>query len=222
MAYRYAIFDLDGTLLDTLSDLRNSMNHVLSTHGFPERSIDEIRRFVGNGIRKLCERAVPLQYKDDDALIDKIFAEMGEYYNKHCKEETAPYPGMIEAVKTLKENGYACAIVSNKLDSTVKELHEFYFDGIFDAAIGETPDRKRKPEPDMVYAAMKEIGADKEHSVYIGDSDVDFMTAKNSGLPCISVLWGFRDREFLEEHGAYCFAKDSKELTDILLGMFTR
>jgi len=215
--YRYAIFDCDGTILNTLDDLRDSMNHVLEAHGFPTHSLDDIRKFVGNGIRKLCERAVPASESSNDKLIDEIFAEMTAYYNAHCKIKTAPYPGMVEAVKRLNENGFACAIVSNKIDPAVKELSAAYFPGVFAASLGDKEGLRKKPCPDMVIEAMKEIGASKENSIYIGDSDVDINTAKNSGIPCISVLWGFRDKEFLIEHGATKFAADADEMVEELL-----
>ncbi len=221
MNKRFAIFDLDGTLLNTLDDLCDSINHILKVHGFPQHSIDDVRRFVGNGIRKLCERAVPAEYASDEKFIDELYAEMSDWYNEHCKIKTAPYPGVIEAVKKLNENGYSCAIVSNKIDSAVKELADFYFKGLFVTAIGEKPSIKHKPAPDMVFEAMKEMGADKEKSVYIGDSEVDHATAVNSGLPCVSVLWGFRDRDFLIENGADTFAKDTEGMTGILLDMFS-
>lgn len=217
MKKRFAIFDLDGTLLDTLADLRDSMNHVLKENGFPERTTDEIRRFVGNGIRKLVERAVPKEFSMDTLLIDKLYKEMGSYYKDHCMIKTGLYSGTVEMLKTVKENGYLCAIVSNKIDTAVKELDEKYFGEMMETAIGERPGIKPKPASDMLFAAMEEIGAKKDNSIYIGDSEVDIETVKNAGLSCISVLWGFRDKEFLAENGGEVFVKNMEELTEFLL-----
>ncbi len=204
------IFDLDGTLLNTLEDLTDATNAALRKHGKPERSIAEVRRFVGNGVRLLIERAVPVG--TSDAETDEIFADFKEHYALHCNDKTKPYDGVLEVMKQLKEAGYRTAIVSNKIDSAVKELSEIYFKGLADVAIGERPGVARKPAADMVEIALKELGAQKAESVYVGDSEVDYATAVNSGLPCISVLWGFRDRDFLEEKGAHCFVEDAQSL----------
>ena len=217
MNKRYAIFDLDGTLLNTLDDLMNSMNYILRENNFPERSRDEVRRFVGNGLRKLVERAIPEKEKKDNILIDKLYADLSKYYKEHADIKTAPYPGTLEMLDNLIGNGFEVAIVSNKIDPAVKELSTKYFGDRIKSAIGEKAGIKHKPEPDMVLMAMEELGAIKENSVYIGDSEVDIQTAINVGIPCISVLWGFRDKEFLEESGGVIFVNSMKNLTEKLI-----
>lgn len=217
MNKRYAIFDLDGTLLNTLDDLMDSMNYILRENNFPERSRDEIRRFVGNGLRKLVERAIPEKEKKDNILIDKLYADLSKYYKEHADIKTAPYPETLEMLDELIANDFEVAIVSNKIDTAVKELSAKYFGDRIKSAIGESPDIKHKPEPDMVFMAMEELGATKENSVYIGDSEVDIQTAVNVGIPCISVLWGFRDKEFLEESGGAVFVNSMKNLTEKLI-----
>lgn len=216
MAKLYAIFDLDGTLLNTLDDLMDSMNYILRQNNFPERTKDEIRQFVGNGIRKLVERAVPKEYKRNSAFIDKLYNDYSIYYKAHSDIKTAPYKGTLEMLDELIENDIDIAIVSNKIDPAVKELSKKYFEGRIKSAIGEKPDIRHKPEPDMVLMAMKELGASKENSVYIGDSEVDIQTAANVGIPCISVLWGFRDKEILESSGGSIFVSSMKKLTEKL------
>ncbi len=208
------VFDMDGTILNTLDDLADAVNVALKAYQMPERTIEEVRRFVGNGIRLLMERAVP--DGADNPRFEEVFAKFKEYYGVHCNDKTRAYDGILPLFCELKEAGYAMAIVSNKIDSAVKELSEIYFDGIITVAIGETEGVAKKPAPDMVEKALKELGKTKETAVYVGDSDVDLMTAKNSGLPCISVLWGFRDEVFLKEHGAVCFAKKPADIKNIV------
>ena len=214
---RYAIFDLDGTLLDTLDDLTDSMNYMLGKHNFPLRTRDEVRNFVGNGVRKLVERAIPTEYKADDEFIDKFYNDFSLYYNSHSDVKTSPYPGTLDMLDKLLENGFDIAIVSNKIDSAVKSLSAKFFGGRIRSAIGEKPSIRHKPEPDMVFMAMEEMGADKENSIYIGDSEVDIQTAKNAGIPCISVLWGFKDRNFLEDSGATTIVESMEELGERLV-----
>ena len=214
---RYAIFDLDGTLLDTLDDLTDSMNYILGKHNFPLRTRDEVRNFVGNGVRKLVERAVPPEYKADEEFIDKFYNDFSLYYNSHSDIKTSPYPGTLDMLDKLLENGFDIAIVSNKIDSAVKSLSAKFFGERIKSAIGEKPSVRHKPEPDMVFMAMEEMGADKENSIYIGDSEVDIQTAKNSGIPCISVLWGFKDRKFLEDSGAMAIVESMEELGERLV-----
>ena len=179
------LFDLDGTLLNTLEDLKDATNYALSSLGYPERSLEEVRRFVGNGAANLIAQAVPAGR--DPAPVLKAFQA---YYPTHCRIKTAPYPGVLEALAELGEK-YPIAIVSNKPDAAVKPLCAHYFPGIF--ALGETAGCPRKPDPAMVRKAMEAIGV--TDCVYVGDSEVDVLTAKNAGVPCLSVLWGFRDRE---------------------------
>ena len=217
MTNRYAIFDLDGTLLDTLDDLTDSMNYLLGKHNFPLRTRDEVRNFVGNGVRKLVERAVPNDYKEDDEFIDKFYNDFSLYYNSHSDIKTSPYPGTLDMLDKLLENGFDIAIVSNKIDSAVKDLSMKFFGERIKAAIGEKPSIRHKPEPDMVFMAMEEMDADKGNSIYIGDSEVDIQTAKNSGIPCISVLWGFKDRKFLEMSGASILVDSMESLGEKLI-----
>ena len=214
---RYAIFDLDGTLLDTLDDLTDSMNYILGKHNFTLRTRDEVRNFVGNGVRKLVERAVPPEYKADDEFIDKFYNDFSLYYNSHSDVKTSPYPGTLDMLDKLLENGFDIAIVSNKIDLAVKSLSSKFFGKRIRSAIGEKPSIRHKPEPDMVFMAMEEMGANKMDSIYIGDSEVDIETARNAGIPCVSVLWGFKDRKFLEESGATMFVHSMEELTKNLI-----
>ncbi len=208
------VFDLDGTLLDTLQDLTNAVNAALEHMGMPFRSIEEVRTFVGNGVKKLMERAIP------DGLANPQFEEtyafFREYYAAHCKENTCPYDGVIELLETLRLQGKKIAIVSNKMDPAVKILNQDYFAGLTDAAIGESEQIPKKPAPDMVQKALEELGVSQEQAVYVGDSEVDVQTAANSNIPCISVTWGFRDPKFLLEHGAEHLIDRPAELLDII------
>lgn len=198
------LFDLDGTLLDTLDDLADGTNHVLAQFGYPERTIEEVRRFVGNGARRLIQQAVP-QGADAEAVL----AAFQTYYSAHCQIKTRPYDGIPEALAAL-EKAYPIAIVSNKPDCAVKPLCAQYFPGIY--AQGETDGCPRKPAPDMVYRAMEAIGA--ETCIYVGDSEVDVLTAQNAGVPCVSVLWGFRDRQEIEAAGGSHFCEKPEDLPE--------
>lgn len=204
------IFDLDGTLLDTLQDLADATNYALRKQGMPERTIEEVRQFVGNGVRLLMIRAIP--GGEENPLFEETFAFFKSYYGEHCNDHTRPYEGIMELLATLREKGYAVAIVSNKIDFAVKELSKLYFQGIVPVAIGEKEGIRRKPAPDTVFEALKELGRTKEEAVYVGDSDVDIETAQNAGMPCISVLWGFRDKAFLKAHGASHYAEKAEEI----------
>ena len=207
------IFDLDGTLLDTLEDLKNAVNYALRVCSMPERTLSEIRQFVGNGVRNLMIRVVP--QGEDHPEFEHAFAVFKEYYGEHCNDATKAYDGIPELLQELKNMGYVLAIVSNKIDSAVQDLNRRYFPQV-DVAIGDRDDLRRKPEPDSVFLALRELGRAKEEAIYVGDSDVDLLTAQNAGLPCISVLWGFRDREFLEERGATTFVEKPMEIAGIL------
>lgn len=198
--YKTYIFDLDGTLLSTLADLAASTNYALRTHHMPERSLDEVRRFVGNGVKKLMERAIPDGL--NNPLFEDTFATFRQHYMQHNLDTTQPYPGIMQLLEQLKAEGKNIAVVSNKFYAATRELCRHFFGDLVPVAIGEREDIRKKPAPDTVIEALRELGVDKEGAVYIGDSDVDIMTAKNSGMPCVSVLWGFRDKEFLLEHGA--------------------
>lgn len=206
------IFDLDGTLLDTLGDLAASVNYALRTHGMPEHSVDDVRRFVGNGVRKLMERAVP--DGADNPRFDAAFATFRQHYMAHSLDTTRPYEGIPEALEALKARGCHLAVVSNKMMAATQELCRHFFPDTIEVAIGEDEAAgiRRKPAPDTVFAALKALGVGKENAVYVGDSDVDIQTACNAGLPCISVLWGFRDRDFLISHGAQTFITHPAEL----------
>jgi phosphoglycolate phosphatase len=212
--YNTYIFDLDGTLLDTLTDLAASCNYALRTHGMPEHSIDDVRRFVGNGVRKLMERAIPNGEANPD--FEATFATFREYYMHHSLDTTKPYPGIMDTLAELKARGCRLAVVSNKMMAATVELCKHFFPDIIEVAIGENEAEgiRKKPAPDTVYAALKQLGVSGDNAVYVGDSDVDLTTAQNSGLPCISVLWGFRDRDFLLDHGATTLITSPKELLD--------
>ncbi len=208
------IFDMDGTVLDTLQDLADAVNAALKAFAMPERTIDEVRSFVGNGVRRLLELSVPDGFANP--RFEEVFAKFREYYGVHCNDKTKAYDGILPLLRELEKEGYGLAIVSNKLDSAVKELNEIYFEGIVKVAIGEVEGIAKKPAPDMVEKALRELGKTKETAVYVGDSDVDLMTARNVGLPCISVLWGFREEGFLKEQGARYFAKAPAEIPKLI------
>lgn len=196
------IFDLDGTLLNTLDDLADSTNYALSRFGYPTRTIDEVRQFVGNGVAKLIERAIPEGKNNPN--FEKCLAIFKENYAQNMYNKTAPYNGIIEMLSNLKSKGIKIAVVSNKFDLAVKELCKKYFEGFIDFAAGENEAQgiNKKPAPDTVISVLNEFNFAPEDAVYVGDSDVDIMTAKNSKMPCISVTWGFRDEKFLLENGA--------------------
>ena len=213
---KLALFDLDGTVLDTLQDLADSMNAVLRVYGMPVHTIEEIRWFVGNGIPKLVTRAVP--EGTDEATRDQVLAAFHTYYKAHCADRTAPYAGVNEMLAALRAAGVQTALVSNKADFAVQALREQFFPDVFDAAMGDHEGMRRKPAPDMVDAVLAQLGVSREEAVYIGDSDVDIETAKNAGMPCISVTWGFRPADFLTAHGAATLVDTPAQLLDILLG----
>lgn len=210
--YKTFIFDLDGTLLDTIGDLAASVNYALRTNGMPEHSTDDVRRFVGNGVRLLMERAVP----DGAAnpLFDDAFADFRQHYMVHSLDTTRPYDGIPETLAELKSRGCRLAVVSNKFMSATQELIRHFFPDTIEVAIGEHEAEgiRKKPAPDTVREALRQLGVTTKNAVYVGDSDVDIETAYNSGLPCISVLWGFRDRDFLLSHGATTLISCPEEL----------
>ena len=212
--YNTVVFDLDGTLLNTLEDLADSTNYALEKNGFPKRTIKEVRRFVGNGIRKLIERAVP--DNADNEAIDKTFADFKAHYEIHCNDKTAPYDGIMELINTLHKSGYKIGIASNKARFAVVKLNEIYFDGLMDDVAGADENTPTKPSPDMVEDLLNRLGATKENTLYVGDSQVDVATARNTGLNMVAVLWGFRDRKELEEAGARHFIEKPEELLDYL------
>ena len=210
MNYELIIFDMDGTILDTLEDLKNSMNHTLRLHNMPERTIDEIRSFVGNGILKLIERAAVEGTSNEK--IKAIHKDYMAHYEIHCADFTKPYDGVIDLIRKLRERGYKTAVVSNKAHDAVLDLCAQYFPGLFDFALGERPEIAKKPAPDMVNLVLHELQVSREKAVYIGDSDVDVATARNSNLDMIAVDWGFRTREFLIEQGAKTIVSNPEEV----------
>lgn len=212
MKYQAIIWDLDGTLLDTLQDLTASVNAALQAHGCPARTLEEVRSFVGNGVRNLMLRAVPEGREDVD--FEALFRDFRAHYAAHYNDATAPYPGVMEVLHTLHEQGVALAVVSNKLDSAVKALCTRHFGSLIPVAIGEQEGVPRKPAPDSVYRAMELLGT--ADALYIGDSEVDIATAKNAGLPCICVSWGFRPEEALRAAGAERIAPDADTLMALL------
>ena len=208
------IFDLDGTVLDTLADLAAALNYALTKNGLPRRALPEVRSFVGNGIRKLIERGVPSG--TDKNTTDAVYADFSAYYTEHCADATAPYPGVRDVLSALREKGLRTAVVSNKIDSAVQTLVRRYFPGDFDFAVGERADVRRKPAPDAVFAALEALGVKKEDALFVGDSEVDLETAANAGLNCISVTWGFKDRDFLLAHGARTLIDRPEALLQLL------
>lgn len=208
--YSTYIFDLDGTLLDTLGDLAASVNYALQRHGMPRHSVDDIRRFVGNGVRNLVIQSVP--DGEADPMFESVLAMFRDHYGRNNAVLTQPYPGITDMLVRLKAGGKNIAVVSNKFDTAVKSLCSHYFGQLVDVAIGEHEGVRRKPAPDTVNEALTLMKADRSTAVYVGDSDVDIVTATNSSLPCISVLWGFRDRDFLLAHGATTFAYTAEDI----------
>ncbi len=216
MNYRLAIFDLDGTILNTLHDLAASTNAALTALGYPTRSVDEVRRFVGNGIRLLIERAVPAG--TPTAQTDEVYRCFMAHYAQHCADTTRPYDGIPELLRALRAAGCRTAVVSNKADSAVQPLCRRYFDGLFDAAVGERPGVRKKPAPDSVNEILRQLAIPRTQAVYIGDSDVDIHTAQNAQMDCISVDWGFRSRAFLVENGASRIVSTPQALQALILG----
>ena len=216
MLYHTAIFDLDGTLLDTLQDLADSTNYALSLHHLPPRTVEEVRQFVGNGVGLLIHRAVPEGTAEE--LEGQVLRDFRAHYLLNMENRTAPYPGVLDLLDALRAAGVRTAVVSNKFDGAVKGLCQNYFGQRVEAAIGESQGVARKPAPDTVFRALAELGQAPEGAVYVGDSDVDILTAKNAGLPCIAVSWGFRSRAILEANGARIIADTMQELEQLLLG----
>lgn len=214
MKFNTVIFDLDGTLLNTLDDLRDSLNEVLASKGYALRTLEEVRRFVGNGVRNLVRRSLPAECTDDEVTL--IMEEFKENYKHNMQNKTRPYNGIMELLLDLNRFNYKIAIVSNKYDAAVKELSRTYFGNLIPVAIGETSEIKRKPAPDSIYTAVKELGSDLRFTVLVGDSETDVRTAKNAGIPCIGVTWGFRCREVLRREGADYLIDTPKELLTLM------
>ncbi len=212
MNYHTYIFDLDGTLLDTLDDLAASVNYALRQFGLPEHTVEAVRMMVGNGVRLLMERAIPGGAAHPQ--FEAVFAAFRQHYMQHSLDATRPYDGIIPMLEALKRRGCRTAVVSNKFDAATKDLCHHFFADLIEVAIGEHEAQgiRKKPAPDTVNEALRQLGVDRSEAVYVGDSDVDVATAKNSGIPCISVLWGFRDEDFLSAHGATTFIRRPAEL----------
>ena len=212
---RAVIFDMDGTIMNTLEDLKDSTNYVLRSHGYENKTLDQIREYVGNGIRKLIARAVPKG--TDEATIDICFAEMKEYYAEHSLIKTAPYEGIKKTIIKLKEAGIKIAIVTNKVQPTAEFITAKFFGDDVELVVGDNGDKKLKPEADGILYALKILGCTKEEAIYIGDSEVDVATAQNAGIDFIGVLWGFRSKKILETNGATVFAENCFELEKKLI-----
>ena len=208
------ILDLDGTLLDTLEDLTDGVNHVMDKYGWLERSIDEVRSFVGNGIGRLMELSIP--DGRDNPRFEEAFDDFREYYTSHCRLKTRPYEGIPELLRALSDAGIHIGVVSNKNDAAVRELTDFYFPGLIEISVGARPGIARKPAPDTVIETMRLLDVPREEAVYVGDSEVDVATAKAAHIPCISVCWGFRTRELLEELNPMCVLSSAEELLEYL------
>jgi len=217
MKYKLAIFDMDGTILNTIEDLCDATNYTLSLYGMPTHTIDEVKFFVGNGILTLLSRAVPKG--TDEETVKKLYETFLPYYQKHCQDKTKPYDGIVELIQILKAAGCKTAVVSNKTDIAVKELANTYFPNLFDIAIGENEAAgiAKKPAPDEVDLALNALGIDRKDSVYIGDSNVDVETAKNSMMDLIAVDWGFRSHSFLVEMGVSTIVSTPTEILNIIL-----
>lgn len=216
MKYENVIFDLDGTLLDTLADIADSVNHTMTAFGLPELNESEVRAHVGNGSARLIELCLPGGRENPE--FGAALAHYSAWYEDHCRIKTRPYPGITELLRRLNAAGVRCAVVSNKPDAAVQELDRLFFRGLTRAAVGERPGIRRKPAPDSLLAVMESLGASPAETVYVGDSEVDIITAGNAGVDCVSVLWGFRDRGELEERGASVLVSDAEELWSALSG----
>ena len=214
--YSYVIFDLDGTLLNTIDDLADTGNHVCSLHGWPAHSVEEYKHMVGNGIPKLVERFAPAG--TDQATLDQAFGEFMDWYGVHKEDKTAPYPGMSEAALRLKEAGVSIAVLSNKAHALAGPVVEDYYPGQFPWVQGALPGLPTKPDPTLLHRLMEQMGASPEDTLFVGDSDVDIRTARNGGLTSCGVLWGFRGRAELEAEGADCLARTPEELVKAVLG----
>lgn len=215
MRYQTAVFDLDGTLLDTLEDLYLATNAALESHSLPRRSRDEVRMFVGNGVEMLIRRAVPSCTDEETTLA--VLADFKTTYAAICEDHTRPYDGILDMLRALREKGIRVAVVSNKFDAATKQLCQKYFGDLVEVAIGERAGVRKKPAPDTVYEALKELGMTATGAVYIGDSDVDIQTARNCGMPCISVTWGLRDKDFLLQSGAEILVDTPERLLGVII-----
>ena len=215
MKYKAVLFDMDGTVLNTLGDLAAAVNHTLREFSMPERSIAEVAAALGNGASYLIAHTVPDEMPKE--LTDKVLAAYAPYYDAHCDILTAPYDGIVPLMQKLRGRGVKLAVISNKQDTAVKPLAEKYFPGLLEIAVGESAEVRRKPNPDAVLAALRHIGVEREDAIYVGDTEVDLLTARNAGMECASVDWGFRTREQLVEIGAEHIFDTVQELEEYLL-----
>lgn len=215
MRYRAVLFDMDGTVLDTLADLTNAVNHILSEYGMPLLEKRRVASYLGNGARYLLSKAVPAG--TPEALTEEMLRVYQPWYDSHCAILTAPYPGILTLMRALRAAGVKQAVISNKQDSAVRQLARQHFPGLLETAVGESETVRRKPNPDAVLAALREMGVDRAEAVYVGDTEVDLRTAENAGLACAVVGWGFRTEEELHEAGATRIFRSAKELQDWLL-----
>ena len=206
------LFDLDGTLLDTLQDITDSVNYAMRKMGFPEKTREEVRANVGRGVQRLIAGVIP---PGKEEKLEETLSVFRPYYVAHSQVKSAPYPGVSKAVDRLLRDGYLCGVLSNKPDQAVKDLAIRFFPG-FAVAMGEKEGVAKKPAPDGVYLSLKEAGGDREACVYVGDSEVDVETARRAGIPCVAVTWGFRDKEVLKQAGAKLFADTPEELCEII------
>jgi len=214
MRYNTVIFDLDGTLLNTIDDLSDSLNEVLFQYKHSTISVDEVRRFVGNGARNLVRQSVPEHCSEEEVTL--IFEDFKKAYKSNMQNKTRPYNGIMELLLDLNRYNYKIAIVSNKFDTAVKSLANFYFGNLVTVAIGESNEIKRKPAPDSIFTAVQELGSDLHHAIMVGDSETDVRTAKNAGIPCVGVTWGFRSREVLRSEGADYLIDTPREILTII------
>lgn len=216
MNYDTILFDLDGTLLDTLDDLADSVNYALGKYSLPLQDRSKIRSYIGNGAENLIARSVP-QGKENPFYC-AVFADFRKHYTEHSSDKTRPYPGVPQLVKELAKRHIKMGIVSNKPDVSVKQLKEKFFEGEISVAIGAREGIEKKPAPDTVFAALAELGSTREHTLYIGDSEVDVFTAQNAGIDCLAVTWGFRDKAELERAGAKEIADRTEDVLKKITG----
>ncbi len=216
--YKLAIFDMDGTILNSIEDIRDCCNMALADFGYPSHETEEYKYFVGNGARLLVKRAMPEDIRDDDAQLDRVLAAYTGYYDAHGNDKTGPYPGVVEALETLKANGVKLAVVSNKPNPSTRELAQLHFPGVFDIVYGERTGIPTKPAPDTVLEVMRRLDVAPCETAYFGDSSVDMLTGKNANAFTVGVLWGFRPKSELVENGADCTIDKVEQICDLVLG----
>lgn len=214
MKRRLVIFDLDGTLLYTLEDLLNSVNFTLDLFDYETCTLEEVSSYVGNGIEQLMRRALPTNISEKEFAL--CLACFKDHYSKHCCEKTRPYPGMMELLQLLKSRDIKVGVLSNKYQEAAEEVCEHYFAGLYDIVVGESEHCRRKPAPDGINMICEKLNIPKDETLFFGDTEVDVKTGDNAGVYCVSVLWGYRDREFLANNGAHVFVKNPLDIADII------